>query len=154
MHIDDVMFLGQHICSAITYVHRQGYIHLDLKPSNIVAERGVGKVLDFSLARKPGRYAHGIGTRQYLAPEQARGGMLTPAADIWGIGAVLFEAVTGQPPFHSRPDGYEQLGRLAEPVRAHRRLPAAFARLVDACLAPGPAARPTMTDLQSFFGSA
>ena len=61
-------------------------LHLDLKPSNVVNERGQAKLIDFSIARPPGRARGSIGTRVYMAPEQS-GGVLTAATDVWGIGA-------------------------------------------------------------------
>src|SRR5439155_1630685 len=88
---------GIHVCSAMHYLHRRaGFLHLDLKPSNIVCEQGHAKVIDFSIARRPGRGHKGAGTRQYLAPEQARGDLVTAATDVWGIGVVLFEVATGR----------------------------------------------------------
>ncbi len=80
-----------------------------------------------------------MGTLEYMAPEQARGGYLGPATDVWGIGAVLFEAATGEPPFEAYDeDRYEQLERRAEPVRWYRRVPATFDDLVAGCLEPEP----------------
>jgi serine/threonine protein kinase len=146
--LSSVVVLGLHLCSAIHYLHRQGLLHLDLKPSNIVSNLGLAKVLDLSIARPPGRGRKGMGTRQYMAPEQARGGLLSEATDVWGIGAVLFHAATGQSPFEAE-DGrkYQQLERRADPVRAHRRVPAAFATAVDRCLDPEPARRPAIGEL-------
>jgi serine/threonine protein kinase len=100
----ELAHLGLQLGSAVRYLHGSGYLHLDLKPSNIVAEGGRAKVIDLSLARPPGPTPAGIGTWCYLAPEQARGGELGPAADIWGIGVTLFEAATGTPAFDD-PDG-------------------------------------------------
>lgn len=151
-----VAFLGLHLCSAMHYLHYHGILHLDLKPSNIVSERGLAKVLDLSLARRPGRGVPGAGTRNYMAPEQAEGGELSPATDVWGIGAVLFEAVTGEVPFEAygdtdytgdEDDRYDQLERRAESVREHRRLPRALADAIDACLEPDPTRRPTVEEL-------
>jgi serine/threonine protein kinase len=95
----ELAHLGLHLGSAIRYLHRSGFLHLDLKPSNVVADGGRAKVIDLSLARPPGPAPAGIGTWCYLAPEQARGGELGPAADVWGIGVVLFEAATATPAF-------------------------------------------------------
>jgi len=78
---------------------RRGYLHLDLKPSNIIADGGRAIIIDLSIARRPGRAPAGLGTWCYLAPEQARGGHVCDAADVWGVGAVLFEALTSKPPF-------------------------------------------------------
>jgi eukaryotic-like serine/threonine-protein kinase len=99
--------LGLQLGSAIRYLHRSGFLHLDLKPSNVVADGSRAKVIDLSLARPPGPAPAGIGTWCYLAPEQARGGELGPAADVWGIGAVLFEAATGSPAFDEGRDSLD-----------------------------------------------
>lgn len=96
---EEVAYLGLHLGAAIAYLHRHGWLHLDLKPDNVVAEAARAKVIDLSLARPPGSAPAGIGTWCYLAPEQARGGELGPAADVWGIGATLFEAASGHPAF-------------------------------------------------------
>src|SRR5262249_37337027 len=148
----EVAVLGSQLCSAIGYTHSQGVLHLDLKPSNIVAEAGRAKAIDFNLARPPrplaprprARGARAGGPRPYMAREQARGDMLGPAADVWGIGATLFEAATGGPPF-GRPEDderYEQLERRAAPVRTLRRMPAVLAEGIDACLEPDVDGRP------------
>jgi serine/threonine protein kinase len=144
----ELAFLGLHLCSALHYLHTRGVLHLDLKPSNVVADAGLAKVIDLSIARRPGRIGRGVGTRQYLSPEQARGGRTSPATDVWGIGAVLFEAATGVRPFQGFENGrYQQLERRADPVGSHRRLPAAFAELVGGCLDPAPAGRPALDEL-------
>jgi eukaryotic-like serine/threonine-protein kinase len=145
----DLVFLGIQLCSAMHYLHRHGFLHLDLKPANIVADRGQAKVLDLSIARRPGRGHAGQGTPPYMAPEQARGGTLTTATDVWAIGVVLYEAATGQCPFHTPGSTieYEQLERRAPPLRSVRRLPRAFAANVDQCLEPDPADRPTVEEL-------
>ena len=148
----DLALLGVQLCSAVGYLHGRGVLHLDLKPSNIVVQGGLAKLIDLSLARAPGRGPRGIGTDQYLAPEQARGGPLTESADVWGLGAVLFAAAAGRRPFAALEDGYEQLQRRAEPIRAHSRLPSAFADLIDACLKPDPAHRPTVDELSRVLG--
>jgi len=95
----EVAHLGLHLASAIRYLHANGWLHLDLKPSNVIAERGRAKLIDLSVARPPGPAHGGIGTLYYMAPEQVRGGELGPPADVWGIGAVLFEAATREPAF-------------------------------------------------------
>ncbi len=144
-----IVNLGLHLCSAIHYLHRHGILHLDLKPSNIVSERGLAKLLDLSIARPPGRGEKDAGTRNYMAPEQARGDYFSPATDVWGIGAVLFETATGEVPFDAYEDEsrYDQLERRADSVRAYRRVPAAFDDLVHSCLEPDPALRPTVDEV-------
>lgn len=144
--------LGVQLCSAMHYVHGRGLVHTDLKPANVMGDRGFAKVLDFSLARAPGRGHAGRGTVAYMAPEQARGTLVGSAADVWGIGAVLYAALTAQAPFPvvegwSR---YPQLERRADPVSKHRSLQAPFEELeaiVAACLEPDARARPTVGEL-------
>jgi serine/threonine protein kinase len=147
--LKDIAHLGLHLCSAVQYLHRHGVLHLDLKPSNIVSECQRAKILDLSIARPPGRGKKHAGTRNYMAPEQARGDYITPATDVWGIGAVLFEATTGELPFDAPEDEdrYEQLERRVEPVRSYRRVPVAFNALVGSCFEPDPARRPTVEEL-------
>jgi eukaryotic-like serine/threonine-protein kinase len=144
----DVAVLGLQLCSAIDYLHSQGVLHLDLKPSNIVAETGHARVIDLDIARAPG-LGHGEGTRQYMAPEQVRRGTLSPATDVWGIGAVLFEATTGQLAFDfGCGDAYPQLARRATAVRrAKQRVTITLAEVIDAALEPNPADRPRIDEV-------
>ncbi|MGH2990760.1 MAG: serine/threonine-protein kinase [Solirubrobacterales bacterium] len=95
----DAAQLGLQLGSVVRYLHANGVLHLDLKPSNVVAEARRAKVIDLSVARAPGPAPAEIGTWWYMAPEQVRGGVLGAAADVWGIGAVLFEAMVGEAPF-------------------------------------------------------
>jgi serine/threonine protein kinase len=142
----DVAMLGLHVGSAVRYMHGQGYVHLDLKPSNVIIDMGFAKVLDLSLARPPGELRAGVGTRFYLAPEQARGGAVSTAADVWGVGVLLYEAAAGVPAFDEEPgaEKHPQSSRRAAPVRRVRRLPADLAETIDACLEPLAADRPTL----------
>jgi serine/threonine protein kinase len=123
---------------------------MDLKPSNVISDLGQAKLLDLSIARAPQRVPAGIGTRRYMAPEQAEGGEIGPATDVWGIGAVLFEAATGVPPFGER--GVQSLngsGRwpVSPTVRRRRRMAAELASAIESCLDPDAAARPSMSEL-------
>jgi serine/threonine protein kinase len=145
---DDLCHLGLQLCSAIGYLHRRDRLHLDLKPSNVISEGGIARVIDLNLARRAGRVPAGYGTAQYLAPEQARGGRVDTAADVWGIGATLFAAATARRPFGG--SGAEQLERRAQPIRRLRRsLPKPLADVVDACLEPAPRDRPALDDLEA-----
>lgn len=139
----DLVHLGLQLASVVRYLHRNGIVHLDLKPANVISDGGHVKVIDLSLARAPGPVPAGYGTREYLSPEQARGNVAGPAADAWGLGATLFRAATGRRPF---PDG-DQLTRRAERALRLRRLPAELAKLIDECLEPDPAARPGIDDV-------
>jgi serine/threonine protein kinase len=138
----EAAILGLQLSSAVAYLHDHGYLHLDLKPSNMVVDGGRAIVVDLSIAQKPGRGIAGLGTWQYLAPEQALGRRLDAAADVWGVGAVLFEALTGRAPLD-----YPQLEGRAPRIRTLRRLPPALADAVDACLEPEPARRPAIAAL-------
>ncbi|MEU0633574.1 serine/threonine-protein kinase [Streptomyces sp. NPDC005989] len=177
----DLALLGVQLCSAIHYLHGQGLLHLDLKPSNVVVDCGHTKVLDLSTARPPGIAPAGIGTFRHLSPEQARGGPLSAAADVWGIGITLYEVATGDTPFDpgetmygtdgtdrtddagdpgddAGDDPYDgpvrcpQPERTAPPVGSRRRLPRGLAAAIDACLRPDPAARPTVPELAEALG--
>jgi eukaryotic-like serine/threonine-protein kinase len=151
-----VLLLGRQLCSAMAYLHRKGFLHCDLKPGNIVISFGIVRVIDLSLARPPGRGHRGAGTHDYLAPEQARGSFACESADVWGIGAVLWEVATGERAFRrGDPDspGYAQLERRAQPIARVRRLPAELADAIDACLDPDPAGRPPVGELGAIFDS-
>jgi serine/threonine protein kinase len=148
----EVAFLGSHLCSAVHHLHARGILHLDLKPSNVVAHAGRAILIDLSIARPPGVVPAGLGTWCYLSPEQARGGDVSAAADVWGLGAVLWEAATGEPAFGDGRDTapFPQLGRRADPVGSRRpRLPRALAQVIDASLDPDPAARPSVGALMA-----
>lgn len=146
----DIAYLGMHLCSAVQFLHRHNVIHMDLKPSNVISDLGQAKLLDLSIARPPQRVRAGVGTARYMAPEQAHGGEIGPHTDVWGIGAVLFEAAAGAPPFGQ--DGIGTLNDSTESsvprsVRRHRRLPAELARAIDGCLEMRPTDRPGIMEL-------
>jgi serine/threonine protein kinase len=150
LDVADLAHLGDHLCSAVGYLHRCHVLHLDLKPGNLLCSYGVVRVIDLSLARRPGRGHRGAGTHVYLAPEQATGAGVSAATDSWGIGVVLWEAAAGRRAFE-RPadDGYEQLRRRATPVAAERDLPAELADVIDRCLDPLPAGRPRVAEISA-----
>lgn len=112
------------VCDALAYAHHRGVIHRDIKPENImVADFGQVYLMDWGLARLIGREsgcaamdAEGpVGTAAYMAPEQARGKVkaLDERADIFGMGAVLYELVSGYPPYGDTYDAEEALRRAA-----------------------------------------
>ena len=103
----DRVQLFRNVCAAVEYAHRQGVIHLDIKPGNIlVTADGVPKLLDFGVARvlNPERLAEntetspGPMTRAYASPEQVRGEPVGPATDIYALGVVLYGLLTGRLP--------------------------------------------------------
>jgi serine/threonine protein kinase len=149
--VQEVAHLGLHLCSAIGYLHRNDILHLDLKPSNIIATHGMAKVLDLSLARPPGPNRGGIGTTGYMAPEQSLGGELGPATDVWGIGVTLYEVATGDPACDIGDETSTTRARAIpcqpKPFPRSRRLPIALATAIDACLSGDPKDRPAVGEL-------
>jgi serine/threonine protein kinase len=144
----ELAFLGLQLSSAVGYLHDAGIVHLDLKPSNVIAQDGRAKLIDLSVARRPGRAKAGIGTWCFMAPEQARGGVVGPAADVWGIGIVLYAAATGDTPFADGDGEYPQLHVRAPSLRTERpRLARELTAAVDACLDPDPVERPAIDEL-------
>src|SRR5690606_12722272 len=77
----DAAELGMQLASVLGYLHAHDWLHLDVKPSNVVVDHGMAVLIDLSLAGRPGAGRPGAGTRGYLAPEQARGSGLSPATD-------------------------------------------------------------------------
>jgi serine/threonine protein kinase/tetratricopeptide (TPR) repeat protein len=134
------------ICRALSAAHAAGVIHRDLKPENIflVARDGQAdfvKVLDFGIARSAGRARRltnpgvAMGTPEYMAPEQAEGGAVDQRSDIFSVGALLYEMVTGSPPQRSRDK------ELIPPRGIKADVPEELERIIIRALAPDPVRR-------------
>lgn len=166
---DAVGFVHQ-ACLGLAEVHAAGIVHRDLKPERLwVTPDGTVKLLDFSSARSWGEGATGddvtvgvqaAGSPEYGAPEQALGSELTPAADVYSLGVMLYEMLTGRSPLFPALRWSEARERHADNpgtwMRAHARtaptplreheaaagLPERLATLVDGCLSKEPKSRP------------
>ncbi len=135
------------VCKAVGYAHKNGVIHLDIKPGNILIDRdGNARVLDFGIAQfsgdghlPPDRTVAGtvMGTAAYMSPEQqVDSGSVAAASDIYSLGAVMYELFTGRRP----------VGRLEAPSRIVSGLPQGLDDLILQCLEPDPARRPASAD--------
>jgi serine/threonine protein kinase len=162
--------LVEQLAQAMQVAHDQGIIHRDLKPSNVLlTEEGTPKITDFGLARTQ-KEEHltlvgtVMGTPAYMAPEQAKGREhIGPASDIYGLGAILYECLTGRPPFQA-PSVLQTLSQVLseEPVPPSQlvpELPRDLERIVLHCLCKDPAdryasARELADDLRNFLEAA
>ena len=149
--------LALNMAAALHYMAAEGWVHLDLKPDNIVMGLPP-RIIDLSLARTVAQAAlvrDHIGTNAYMPPEQCLpDGDIGPAADVWGLGATLYAAVTGQRPFPKpavrEPDSDPELRfpQLTEEPRPWPLpVPRDLAKLILACLRRAPEDRPTATEL-------
>jgi WD40 repeat protein len=124
------------VARAVQYAHERGVLHRDIKPSNILLDaQAEPHLTDFGLAKLVEKestltHTHAIlGTPAYMAPEQARGGTkdVTTAADVYGLGAVLYESLTGSPPF----GGGTSLETIRQVLEQEPRPPSIFNRAID-----------------------
>jgi hypothetical protein len=155
LDVVDIVRISHHIASALTAAHAAGVLHLDLKPENIVLTGGPlpsAVLVDFGIARSLGSPGTGMGTADYLAPEQLDKVPLTGAADVFALGCVLHVALSGQNTFAGR-NGYERMmARLhGDPLPLPKSVPAPLANLVSSCLARAAAERPTAAALERAF---
>jgi eukaryotic-like serine/threonine-protein kinase len=99
---DEVLRIGRELLAGLRVVHEHGLVHCDVKSGNVMLGPGPAKLIDFGIARSPQAAREGvtsIGSLQYMSPEQLHGETLTPASDLFSLGVVLYEALTGRLPF-------------------------------------------------------
>ncbi|MCT4354677.1 serine/threonine protein kinase [Streptomyces sp. Je 1-79] len=151
-----VRTLASGLARALTHVHAAGLVHRDLKPSNVLLTFDGPRIIDFGIARAVETITDGgltstgavVGSPGFMSPEQVRGEKLTPASDIFCLGAVLVYAATGHSPFGTADSGvHATMFRIAHDEPDLTDLPAELAGLVRACLAKDPAARPSAAEL-------
>jgi len=154
LDVPDTAQLGLHLVSVLSYLHRQGWLHLDVKPANIVVESGRATLIDLSLVGRPGEGRAGAGTRGYIAPEQAVGSGLSAATDVWGLGVTLVESLTGLMP-HGDEATWESRRRVPLVHRREPRrlaplvgVPSAYDELLRGCLSRSPADRLTLDEVR------
>jgi serine/threonine-protein kinase len=152
--IDDAVRIARNVAEALDYAHRQGVIHRDIKPANVLLHDGKPVVADFGIALAVGSAGGGrltetglsLGTPHYMSPEQATGDQhVGPPTDIYALGCVLYEMVTGEPPqTGSTPQailGKVLAGEIAPVTKQRPSVPRNLAASIRKALEPVPADR-------------
>jgi formylglycine-generating enzyme required for sulfatase activity/dienelactone hydrolase len=160
--VDEAVRIAREVADALSYAHAHHVVHRDIKPENILLEAGHAVVADFGIARAIGAAggqtltATGIavGTPAYMSPEQAAAGgaEVDGRSDLYSLGCVLYEMITGEPPFRGPTAAAVVHQHLAAPVpsleRSHPSIPAHVSSALIRALAKDPAAR--FADTQAF----
>jgi hypothetical protein len=155
---DQVRDLGAQVAEALAHVHAQGVVHRDVKPANILLDRsGRPFLTDFGIARAVGAAAltavgDTVGTAAYLSPEQVRGEEVGPATDVYALGLVLLEALTGEREYPGS-TAETALARLSRPPRVPADAPPDLAALLAGMTTTDPADRPGADEVASRLGS-
>ena len=142
--VDEIQSIGIDIAQGLKGAHKKGVVHRDIKGANIlITAEGQAKITDFGLAKladvsKLTRTGVVLGTAAYMSPEQVRGESVDCRSDIWSLGVVLYEMVTGQLPFQGEKQQsvtHQILHHVAEPVTALRTgVPLDLERIIEKCL--------------------
>ena len=157
--VPTVLDLGQRLADALAHVHGRGVVHRDIKPSNVFLDETDQPFLgDFGIALLVGQtrltsYREIIGTPAYLAPEQVRGNVIGPAADIYALGLVLIECLTGEVEYAADSKAEAALARLSRAPRIPAALPPRLAELLRGMVDDQPERRPTAQRCAEEFGA-
>jgi serine/threonine-protein kinase len=145
--------VGAAVADALAAAHSGGVVHRDVKPGNVMLTPTGVKILDFGISTNAGEpddddTGATFGTPAYVAPERLDGAPAEPATDVYGLGILLFEMVTGDPPYPV--ETWEELDEAREkgPSTLPESLPADFRAVVEHCLAELPADRPTPDEVR------
>ena len=152
MPLSDALRTVVHLGCALEHVHRQGYVHLDIKPGNIIISNGRPVLFDFGTARRIGASRPSVvqGTDAYMAPEECALGDVSPASDVYSLAVTLFELLTAEIPYPEPTEEvpYPQMHEIARPLRELRpQLPHSLEQLLARCLDRDPAKRPELRRL-------
>jgi tetratricopeptide (TPR) repeat protein len=149
--IQTVLRIAIDVCGALQFAHSHGVLHRDVKPENIlITQEGVAKLMDFGLAKmlgEPSFTKEGVivGTVAYVAPENALGKGADQRSDLYSLGAVLYEAVTGKPPFPGEDPVKIIFGHIhdypASPIRSNPKVPQALSDCIMKLLEKEPSRR-------------
>ncbi|MEU9196005.1 protein kinase [Streptomyces hundungensis] len=147
----DAAAIGAALSEGLVAVHEAGVVHRDLKPSNILLSPKGPRIIDFGIAWATGastltHVGTAVGSPGFLAPEQVRGAAVTPATDVFSLGATLAYAAMGDSPF-GHGSSEVMLYRVVHEEAQLRGVPDALAPLVRACLAKDPEERPSTLQL-------
>ena len=144
---DEARTMFAAIADGMHAVHTAGIVHRDLKPANVMLRGDVPLVVDFGIAKALGAQSalatgRRIGTPAYMAPEQLTGGLVAPCVDVWALGVMMFEAVTGALPFDDFAEGRApQLFETAPRAASRAAISPALDQLIARCLQRDPGRR-------------